>query len=856
MEEAVARIPSNRAAPLIRELFAGLPPSCDGPRLLAGLVSFRGLRPERTYDDVARIARELVRLARPGGGGRAPEDPADRPVALVLGRTLAALGELDLDDVAAVRMGPQDCARRLRRAVPGADRELTGEQARFHDQLLDNVCLHILHFLVRHSPYIAGRLAEQSHRIRQLVDLNDADAVRRPRPSPEDLAFEEEYAAFLVRRHNRLTIHGIDLPNAPGSWPLDATYLSLGAEFATPVEGSSGQPALPADRALAGQERVLLRGVAGSGKTTLVQWLAVAVARNDLPGELAALRGRVPFVLPVRHFAREGFPAPGEFLSVGRCQAALTAGEPPGWAVRVLVEGRALLLVDGIDEAPEARREELRAGLRRLLHIHPGTVCLVTTRPSAVEPDWLAREGFGELMLAPMSRDQVAGFIRHWHRAARRDGGGDRDRLDGYEQRLLHSVRVYRELRRLATNPLMCGLICALNRDRAGTLPQGRKELYDAAMDMLLQRRDPERDVLHADDVELQRAPRERLLRKLAHRMLTEDRADLDRETAVAVLDRHLPAIPAARSQGDAEKIFGHLLHRTGLLRESDDGRVEFVHRTFQDYLSAKEIVSRGRFEDLVDHAHEAGWEEIVRMAAAHARPDECARFIERLLAPCGHLKTSETKHRRLMAAACLEHVTELDPQTRKLVRDRTEKIVNPTDPLGARNLGWIGPVVLELLPDPATVPDDKAYLLAVTATRVRDEAAVDYLVRLRDRSSLRVRAELARAWRNFDTARYAREIVSRLDPEGLYFPVSDLSELRALRDMGGRDRVQIAGGFTPEELLHGTVRDRLTHLWLAYDLGVDMGWLSAFPRLHTIRVNPRLPRVGGVPEGIRIIAR
>ncbi|MTE20394.1 NACHT domain-containing protein [Streptomyces sp. TRM43335] len=853
--DTVARIASNVAAPLVRELFADLPPAHDGPRLIASLVSFRGVRPERTYGDVTRIARELVRLARGGGASeRAADEPADEPVALVLGRALVALGELDLDDVAAVRMGPQDCARRLRRAVPGADRELSGEQAWFHDQLLDNVCLHILHFLIRRSPYVAGRLAEQSHRIRQLIDLNDADAVRRSRPSPEDLAFEEAYAAALVARYNRLTIHGIDLPNAPGSWPLDSTYLSLSAEFATPVEGSSGQPALPADRALAGQERVLLRGVAGAGKTTLVQWLAVTTARNELPGEPATLRGRVPFVLPVRRFAREGFPAPEEFLTVGRCRPSVD--EPPGWAVRVLVEGRALLLVDGIDEAPEARREELRAGLRRLLHIHPGTVCLVTSRPSAVEPDWLAREGFGELMLAPMSRDQVAEFIRHWHRAARHDDGGDHDRLAGYERRLLHSVRVYRELRRLATNPLMCGLICALNRDRAGTLPQGRRELYDAAMDMLLQRRDPERDVLHADNVELQRAPRERLLQKLAHRMLSEDRTELERETAVAVLDSHLPAIPAAHGQGDAEKIFGHLLHRTGLLRESDDGRVEFVHRTFQDYLSAKEIVARGGFEDLVDHAHEARWEEVVRMAAAHARPDECARFIGRLLAPCGHLKTSETKHRRLMAAACLEHVTELDPATRKLVRDRTEKIVNPTDPLGARNLGWIGPIVLELLPDPEDVPDDKAYLLAVTATRVRDEAAVDYLVRLRDRSSLRVRAELARAWRNFDTDRYAREVIAHLGEEGLYFPVSDLSELRALRDLGGRDQLQIAGRFTPGELLGEVVRERLTHLWLAYDLGVDMGWLSAFPRLRALRVNPRLPRVSGVPEGIRIITR
>ncbi|OEV10763.1 hypothetical protein AN219_29940, partial [Streptomyces nanshensis] len=112
--------------------------------------------------------------------------------------------------------------------------------------------------------------------------------------------------------------------------------------------------------------------------------------------------------------------------------------------------------------------------------------------------NWLADEGFDELALAPMSRDQVAAFITAWHTAAADDEGKDHQRLADYRDQLLSSIPLYRELRGLATNPLMCGLICALNRDRSGSLPQGRKELYEAAMEMLLQRRDPERRVLYA----------------------------------------------------------------------------------------------------------------------------------------------------------------------------------------------------------------------------------------------------------------------------------------------------------------------------------------------------------------------
>ena len=712
--EPVVRIPSPDAAPLVQRLLSTAEPQPS----------------PADPDDVHRIAAEFIQLAAEKHTTPTSELPA---VVDVLARTLLAVGELDLTDVDAVRLGPQDYARRLRGAVPGADRGLSPDAAWFHDALLVNVCLHVLDHFIGRSPHIQQHMAERASRIRQLVDLNDTEAAaRRPERSRQDADFEARYAEEVVRQHGWLTIVGVDFPNAPDRWLLEDTYLSLEAEESTGDGSGGGQrTVLLADRALEGHERVLLRGVAGSGKTTLVQWLAVATAREG---------ARVPFVLPVRRFAREGFPAPDDFLRAVRHPLADQA--PEGWVVRTLLAGRALLLVDGIDEAPEATRGELRDQLRRLLRVFSGNGCLVTSRPSAVADGWLAEErlaeeGFAELSLAPMSRDQVTRFVRDWHTAAMGDDNcreqRDRDELKEYEQRLLHSVRIYRELRQLATNPLMCGLICALNRDRSGSLPHGRKELYEAALEMLLQRRDPERDVLYADDVRLQQEPRERLLQKLAHAMLEDGVSELPRERAVAILESALPAIPAARAAGDGEKIFGHLLHRTGLLREQAGLTVDFVHRTFQDYLAAKEIVARGRLRDLVDHAHQPEWEEVIRMAAAHARPEECGDFLERLLSAAPALRRPQVNHRRLMAAACLDHVTELDPSVRRLVHDRTKNLVRPTSELGARSLGWVGPIVLELLPDPEQVPSDQqALLLALTATRVEDDAAIDYLARLR----------------------------------------------------------------------------------------------------------------------------
>ncbi|OEV31016.1 ATP-binding protein [Streptomyces nanshensis] len=916
MEQPAVRLASYAVEPLIGPLLvpasvaAAVPVSGTG-RLLARLVSFRGEEPTLGWDEVSASADELVRLGLGTAGQRLPEGE-EAGVAAVLARSLWIVGDLDTTDTEAVQLGPPAFAVRLRAAVPGADRELSSEAAWFYDELLAAVCLHFLRLLIQRSPGLAGRLPERCHHIRDLVELDDTEALaaRVSRSAPEDAEFEERYLRSVAEQYNRVTIYGIDLPNpdAPDHWSLDATYLNLSAEFSSggeaddaaadgedaeaggesggghveegaggdgeaeggaeagpggngdgtgagpgdgPAGSGSATPVMTADRALARHKRVLLRGVAGSGKTTLVQWLAVSTARSALPEELQTLHGRIPFVLPVRHFADEGFPSPEEFLAA--VNHPLAAEAPEGWVTRVLAAERGLLLVDGIDEAPEPQREAVHVELRPLLRRYSGNLCLVTSRPPAVDADWLAEDGFTEVTLAPMNRDQVSAFVTAWHTAARTDEGKDHARLNEYKDMLLRSIPLFRELRVLATNPLMCGLICALNRDRSGSLPKGRRELYDAAMKMLLERRDHERQV-HADTIDLPRAPRETLLRKLAYRMLTDKRTVLDHASALGEIEHHLPAIPKVARQGAPEEIFDHLLERTGLLREQADRSVEFVHRTVQDHLAAKEAVERGNLDLLLEHAHEPEWEEVFRMAVAHARPGECATLLQGLLAP-GALGMKR-KRRRLLAAACLEYVTELDPETHARVRRETQNMVSPTDDRGARGLGWVGPIVLEMIPDPAKVPDDKAYRLALTVTRIEDDAAVDYLARMRNRKSLKVRTELARGWRNFETERYAAEVIAHLDPEGLFFPVADRAELNVLGKLGGRERVKIVGRFTPGELVDGLVSDRLTHLWIAYDLGagMKMGWLSSFPSLTTLRVDPRLPPVTGVPDGVRVL--
>ncbi|MGW1793303.1 NACHT domain-containing protein [Streptomyces tubercidicus] len=891
------RLASGVVAPLVRKLFVKEGPGAGlvaKPVRISGLVSFKGEQRTLTDKDLHKLAAELVdRAVRTAGAGERPlAVDEERAVADALATTLRGLGELDMDDVQAVRLGATALAERLEAASPHAVRGLSRDAELLHATLLGTACLHIVHFFTQRSAFVARTLVQQSRSLDSLITVVDEFLERHPSPRAADAAFERGYLAYLARKHGRLTIYGIDLADSPDRWPLDAAYMSLEATAPAarevtavgPFDGEAGPrgapPApvpVPADQALAGRDRVLLRGVAGSGKSTLVQWLAVSCTKA--PGETALphLYGRIPFVLPLRTLARDGapLPTPDRFLAAVGCP--VSGAQPEGWANRVLTSGRALLLIDGLDEIPERERELTRRWLRDLTDAFPDNLWLVTSRPSAVRDDWLAADGFGELTLSAMSRTEVAAFIGRWHDAARCDAE-DPERLDAYEQSLLAAVHTKQDLARLATNPLMCGLICALHRDRRGYLPTGRKELYDAALGMLLSRRDRERDMAAPTGIELSDEPQIQLLQRLAYWLIRNGRSELDRDRAERILAEALPAVPAAADQGDAAAIFRHLLLRSGLLREPAPGAVDFVHRTFQDYLGAKAAVEDGDFGLLVAHAEDSQWEDVIRMAVAHARPRERVEILRGVMARGDEDEIHDgPKWLRvhLLALACLEHATEIDPRVRDEVNEQAWGILPPRSREESELLAGVGPLVLELLPGPEGLADDEAQEVVATAALIGSDAALEVMKRFRDHPANGVGTQLALSWPQFDTGTYAREVIQHLDGK-VTVTAHSPAELDALGTLG-RSRVSVSGPFTATELLDALPLGLIESLSISENPEIadlsflrefrSLEWLSLWDcpaveslvpladlRLRTLSISGPLGKSVRIPHGLHLL--
>ncbi|MFD0891132.1 NACHT domain-containing protein, partial [Streptosporangium algeriense] len=237
---------------------------------------------------------------------------------------------------------------------------------------------------------------------------------------------------------------------------------------------------------------------------------------------------------------------------------------------------------------------------------YPGTVTVVTSRPAAADARWLAEEGFSPVLLEPMTPADLRELVRQWHIAMR----GSRslpcapERLDEYEGALLARFESSPHLRALASTPLLAAMLCALNLDRGKQLPRNRMGLYEAALELLLERRDAERGI--EVEVTLEPEQKVRILQDLAWRLTMLGRSELSAATALKRVEERIRTMP--RVEAPARAVLDHLLQRSGVVREPVPGRIDFVHRTVQEYLAAKQAADDADVEPLVERAHLDQW--------------------------------------------------------------------------------------------------------------------------------------------------------------------------------------------------------------------------------------------------------
>jgi predicted NACHT family NTPase len=259
--------------------------------------------------------------------------------------------------------------------------------------------------------------------------------------------------------------------------------------------------------------------------------------------------------------------------------------------------GRGLLLLDGVDEVPNNKRDDTRRDIQAIVSQYPKCWYVVTTLPTAVGVAWLKSDEFIEAEINPLSDTDRTELIRRWHRAVEDElmRQGRREDLRPLEDRLIEMLAENPALARLATNPLLCAVMCALHRDRRQVLPESQGELCEAICQLLLHRREAEAGISLAqfpkEYSSLKYKQKRAVLQTIAHHMVDNEESTLPiGDGATTCIKRTLRDFPDV-DEASAPIILKALVERSGMLRERRPGIIDFVHITLRDFLSAEVFV-------------------------------------------------------------------------------------------------------------------------------------------------------------------------------------------------------------------------------------------------------------------------
>lgn len=727
---------------------------------------------------------------------------------VVLAEVVHTLSRADLSDAALLAADADPV--KLARSMPAPPRDLGEAELRLYEAVVDECCdclvrivRHLPEFQPRAAAEMLARLSGVGEQIAVVLDRLPMRTLAAPEGTGQDEEFTRRYLDHVSRTLDTLDLLGVRVERFRPRTTLSVAYVSLSVSAAARDRWEAGEDGgarvetVRVESALGQGGRMLVRGEAGGGKSTLLRWLAITAARGGFEEELDDWNGCVPYLVKLRSHADRDLPRPERLLDgVADPLAGLM---PRGWAHRRLASGRALLLVDGVDELTGTRREAVKTWLRGMLAEFPRVKVVVTARPSAADSAWLRDLGFAAAHLEPMSPMDTRALIEHWHAAVRHspDLPCPPSRLPAYEAALLARLEGAAHLRALATTPLLASMLCALNLDRETRLPRDRMGLYGAVLELLLERRDAERAIPAYAEVDLERAQKVQILQELAWRLSVTDRVELGRQAALASVAKVVAAMP--RVTVPASKVLDYLLHRSGVLREPVVGRIDFVHRTVQEYLTARAAAEDGDMEPLIAHAHLDQWREVVVMAAGHANAPLREELLDGLLTRAS-TEPEHTTRLKLLVIACLETMPSVPYGLRERVDACLDELVPPKDPAHAQVLAMAGEVVLDRLPDSLDGLSPEAVVAIVrTAWMVNGPRALDRLAGyvadpgtgiMNTLNQARYYAggegsaigphELNRAWRYFDAQEFAARVLCQW-PSDLALEVLHESQYNAL---------------------------------------------------------------------------
>lgn len=646
------------------------------------------------------------------------------------------------------------------------------------------------------------QILEEIEDLKNYLSLNIPQIIEALCPKENQISdFYAEYMQALKQHHSYVELFTSRIDSGfAKSYSLDLAYIEL---FLKMHESHNG-PALSIQKLLEQGSRWLIIGEAGCGKTTLLKWIILTIATNSIKDrKMNLLNGYFPIIISLRSVKS------WERLSLKQAIEEVFGDFRVNVPAKIIKElqstgKKTLLLIDGLDEIDEENRAQLYKWLfelnaerenwvkceneRKLVEHRKKMndenaqlpdkekakneiIIIITSRP-IIESNAVSNLqkdiGFKTADVQPMTYMDVQRFVDYWHKAICYGRNFDKDKLLEKARLLKTRIGAQESLSRLAQNPLLCAMICALHYKKDGILPTNKLDLYDSCSRMLLEERDALRKIStgkYCQIMELEFEDKQRILADLALWMLENSGAlMIDFYEAASRLKSKISFIQSLNKNNvvDAEMqsklILSYFIERGSILNWIGNGKICFIHKTFQEYFAAYQIYLGEEWNKIVSprRATDVLWREIIILAVSFSNRKSAEKVINTFLCRSGDRKNNnipkaETKGQqivyRLLAINCAASARELLPDTKSEIDNCTKSLIPPQTTDIERSLSQCGNLVVPLLAFNPTMHEAYQERCARILLEVRTRQSLAQLIAYLESRSLKVFTAIRNYW-------------------------------------------------------------------------------------------------------------
>ncbi|WP_325891112.1 NACHT domain-containing protein [Grimontia sp. NTOU-MAR1] len=331
-----------------------------------------------------------------------------------------------------------------------------------------------------------------------------------------------------------------------------------------------------ADEYIEKHDRIVVLAGPGSGKTTLLKYTALSYVDKELFSKSKLETKKVPFFLSLPDIVETESNIEEYLSNKLKIKTHEYASE---YVRRQLDKGRAAVLLDSLDEVPQAKRKRAYDLIEEFSDLYPNAKIIITCRVADYD---VTLEGFYEVEISRLTEAAINKIIKAWFKGRPKKS-----------RELINHLSVDKDVYSLTETPLLLSLLC-IQYSNDLNIPNRKTELYSRCIDALLRLWDTSRG-FRRDTIfsSLTDDRKEKLFAEVAYQFICNRNETyiFQNNDLNEIISKFIERF--GLNGNDSQNIIDEIESHHGVLEKYSAESYSFSHVSFQEYFVAAALVAK-----------------------------------------------------------------------------------------------------------------------------------------------------------------------------------------------------------------------------------------------------------------------